>query len=688
MRMPRPLLSIVVSLFLLASAAPGITAQIEGETWTSPTYGFSVSWAGTDWEPDPEGTLTAVGPERLDRLHLLNGVSSLYFEGATRYEGDLGSCVAEEANLLAQETGVSEIRPYRDEDGVVLVADGPNSSAAAFSLTLAVGEEEIELVDYVECRTLIPGEAVLVITLVTEPAAFQTELDAAQSVIATITQVEKVRDPLAVYGGWLAAARERPSVAGPLSGELAFGPDDLAVERAGVDAPDFYARATFANPEPARETWDIGLGFRDSGGEEQLRLVVDSAGTWFLKDGLGPVIAGGSVADFDTSATGSNVIEVVAAGDSGYFAFNERLVGEIDLSARTEGGDIFVGAGFFNEDATEPGTTDFSELQIWSLSGLDPQAVLEPAITIDEPAFATLTTAATAETPLAGPASGELVQAVGSATVMPAGVDVADFVALVTFANPSDAADQPWDFGIAFREQANGDHYRLTIASDGTWEYQIGLQTDLAGGAVPSLSFEEGASNSLEIVVAGDAAAFAVNGVFVSELDASELDSASEVWVGAGFHQANVGDGAETEFQDFTVWPLETAAVATVVPLATPVGTPVAMGEEVALRLDEQAESGIDGLAVLTGQDGETTVTITTRGATGDEVLVIHRGPCGAPSLLPAFLLEDLDATGRSETTIVAPLADLTDSEHTIALHRNAENYAEVVACGVVPAQG
>ena len=259
MRFKRSLSALVVAVLLLTSAAAEIFAQIEGESWTSPTYGFSVSWAGTEWQPDPEGTLAAVGPERLDRLHLLNGVSSLYFEGATRYHGDLPACVAEEANLLSQETGVSEIRPYRDEEGVQLVADGPNSSAAAFTLTLSIGDQDVELVDYVECRTLTPGQAVLIITLVTEPSTFRQELAAAQTIIDTIELPEEpALDPLAAYGGWLAAAQERPSIAGPLSGELAFGPDALGVERAGVDAPDFYARAEFANPEPAREMWDIG----------------------------------------------------------------------------------------------------------------------------------------------------------------------------------------------------------------------------------------------------------------------------------------------------------------------------------------------------------------------------------------------------------------------------------------------
>ena len=260
----------------------GILAQIEGETWTSPTYGFSVSWAGTEWQPDPAGTLTAVGPERLDRIHLLNGVSSLYFEGATRYQGDLTACVAEEANLLAQETGVSEIRPYRDEEGVQLVADGPNSSAAAFTLTLSIGDQEVELVDYVECRTLIPGQAVLIITLVTEPPVFDQELAAAKrsSTRSCSPRSHRSIRSRPMVGGWRPRRSGRASPARS-PGELAFGPDSLGVERAGVDAPDFYARAEFANPEPAREMWDIGIGFRDSGGEEQLRLVVDAAGTWF-----------------------------------------------------------------------------------------------------------------------------------------------------------------------------------------------------------------------------------------------------------------------------------------------------------------------------------------------------------------------------------------------------------------------
>jgi hypothetical protein len=49
-------------------------------------------------------------------------------------------------------------------------------------------------------------------------------------------------------------------------------------------------------------------------------------------------------------------------------------------------------------------------------------------------------------------------------------------------------------------------------------------------------------------------------------------------------------------------------------------------------------------------------------------------------------LLEDLDASGRSESTIGAPLATLTSSAHAIAIHRSADDYQDVVACGDISA--
>jgi hypothetical protein len=347
---------------------------------------------------------------------------------------------------------------------------------------------------------------------------------------------------------------------------------------------------------------------------------------------------------------------------------------------------LFVGSGFFREDATGAGSIAYSDFQIWSLAGVNPQEVLAPAIELTPAVFSDLVAAASAADPAAGPTSGDLVQAVGAATVAPAGVNLESFLARATFINPTDAADSPWDFGIAFREQENGDHFRLTVASDGTWEFQIGLQEPLAEGTVPSLTFDQGDANTLELMVLGNTAGFSVNGAFISQIDVSELTGESDVWVGSGFHQADANEGAVTHFQDFSVWPVE-ADLGLPEPAATPVPSAAVGGRQVALKLAEMNGSGVDGLAVLSEEAGATLVTVTVRNAAGGEVVVVHDGTCQETSALPAFLLEDLDATGRSETSLETPLADLTDGKHSIAVHRSAENYAEVLACGDIQAE-
>ncbi|MFN8594088.1 MAG: hypothetical protein U0031_21750 [Thermomicrobiales bacterium] len=676
----------VLALFMLIGLAPGLNAQIEGDTWTSPTYGFTLSWAGTDWQPEPDGELVAVGPERLDRLHLVNGSSSLYFEGATRYEGRLTSCVAEEANLISQESGVTDVLPYRDDDGSELVADGPNASAAAFTLTLSVGDTKVQLVDYVECRTLTPGEAVLIITLVTEPDIFKSELQSVQQVTDTIVLGEALPlDPLAAYGGWIAAAQTRPSIAGPLETAVNFGPGELGLAAAGVDVADFYARAEFSNPTPPGNSWDIGVGFRDKSNDEQYRLIVDSEGTWYFKSGLGPVIASGSVVDFNRSNGGSNIIEIVAVGDTGYFAFNERLVDTLDLSARSDAGDVFAGTGFFGEDAAAAGSIKVSQFQVWSLEGVDASTALAPITEMSQETFARFAQDATQTPALVGPADGQLNEAIGAAVIEPAGVDLEEFVAEATFVVPSDAADRPWDFGMAFRAQEGGDHYRLTVSSDGTWEFQIGLQAPLTGGRVPSLSFETGATNTLELVVGPDAGAFAVNGNYVSDIDVSDLRGGSDVWIGSGFHRAGAEEGRVTQFRGYTVWALPAESSPDVQAQATPIAATAVSGEPVALRLNERVDSGLDAFAVLTPGGEQTTVTVTAIEPSQDEVLVIHEGTCAEDATLPAFLLKDFDANGRSETTISAPVSDLVDGKHSIAIHHTADDYSNIIACGDIP---
>lgn len=685
MLIPRSLAALLVLAMVMQAMVTGTAAQIEGSRWTAPTYGFTVSWAGTGWDADPAGTLAGVGPERLDRLHLINGVSSLYFEGATRYAGDLDACIAEEANILSREPGVSGVRPLLEHNGEPIVPLADGAIAAAFTLSLDAGGQQLELIDFLECRELIPGEAVLVITLVADAAQFESEFASAVSVAESITLAADVQlSPITAYGSLIASALAEPSLAGPESGELAFGPGTLAVSRLGVDTADFYARVEFAHPQPAElPAWDFGIGFRDRGEEEQLRLIVDAEGSWFFKDGLGPVIAQGELPDIATSPAATNVIEIVAAGDRGYFAFNERLVSELDLSSRDGAGDLFAGAGFFTEDAVSDATTSFLDFQVWPLPAANAaMAAVAPEMSALEAAG--ILDAARAEAPLAGPLTGDLAQRVGEATVLAANVEVSDFVASATFRNPQDAAEHPWDIGIAFRAQESGEHYRVTVSADGSWELQIGTEAPIAGGGVPRLNFAAGAANSIDLIVSDSGGGFAVNGQFVAPLDLSALTGSSDIWAGTGFHLGAVSTDAVVRIEDFTVWPLPAAASPDAMPAdasATPAAASAMDLQNVTFRIREVNESGLDALAVLSGRESVTEVVVEARDAAGGETVALHAGTCDEVSEPPLFPLEPLSYSRRSISTIDASLTDLRDGQHAVVVQRAYET----VACAEIP---
>lgn len=677
---------IATVMLLLGGNVAAARLQLSGDEWTSPTYGFSISWAGTEWEPDANAMLTAVGPEKLDRLHLINGVSSLYVEGATRYEGSLPACVETEAALLAQEGGVSNVRTFEDENGVPLIADGPNASSIAFQLTLDAGGEDLELVDYIECRVLVPGESVLILTVVAEPDNFREQMALAQPVIDSIViPGDAQNNPLQAYGGLLAAAQSQPSLTGPKAGEVAFGPEHLGVERLGVHEADVYLRAQFAHPDPEDiALWDIGVGFRDSGEDNQFRVIVDSNGRWFFKHGVDEVIAQGRVTDFDASPDGVNTIEVVTQGDTGYFAFNERIVTDLDLTGTDLAGDVFVGSGFFDEDATTAGTLSFQDVEVWAV----PAAIATPVPAtpapprtsmLDAAGFASITKPAMSSQPVGGPADGELTQQVGAAAVAGAGVSLEDFVAEASFVNPADA-NQLWDIGLAFREQPNGDHYRLTIAADGAWQYQIGTGAPISGGVLPVVNFAPGAENTITLLVDGANAAFAVNGFFVATLDASQLGGASDVWVGSGFRRANVTPGVVTAYRDFEVWELP-SAVGGMQQQADQ--APGSAPERLALRLHEVGDSGIDALGAVTGDSDSVTVTVVARDAAGGEVAGLFSGSCRNLAETPLQRLPPLDARGQTSLEVALPLADFTATSHAVALIGARDT---VVACGDITA--
>ena len=173
--------------------------------------------------------------------------------------------------------------------------------------------------------------------------------------------------------------------------------------------------------------------------------------------------------------------------------------------------------------------------------GAQPTAVvatpLPPTATPD--IAATLTTAETVLQPIAGPLSGELsVTTTGPSAVLVGG-SLADMAVEAVFVNPDTPA---WNYGFAFRHSPTG-HFRLSIASDGTWllTYRTEdpavpgyfAETTVSQGAT-TLALGAGETNQLRLVAVGPYGVVTINGQPTAPVGLSIKVEPGNVFVAAG----------------------------------------------------------------------------------------------------------------------------------------------------------
>jgi WD40 repeat protein len=188
--------------------------------------------------------------------------------------------------------------------------------------------------------------------------------------------------PTPTPGAWvqaMAAAKAGPPVFGPDSGSLSHEEDgSVEANRADVDLRDFVTEAVFYNPYPtAKGNWDMGFLFHDAGKNDEFRLVVGSEGDWSLNDRRGDednFIDKGRISNLDVSAGGSNRLTLLAEGEQGFFFVNDIFVAELDLSSRSNSGDISAAIGIASDHEVDGEATAYEDFTIWSLTA-QPQQV-------------------------------------------------------------------------------------------------------------------------------------------------------------------------------------------------------------------------------------------------------------------------------------------------------------------------
>ncbi len=163
-----------------ATGAEG--SGIEGNTYTSPQYGFTLTWDEDEWEVSSSSSDEETG---YDSIRFSGERSFIEIRSDPDYRGDPVSCRDDWADILRAAEGVEEFRPLEDARGDHITEEDEDIASAAFEVTLTTETgDTFDVVDYVECRVLVPGESNLVIIHSTLLEDYDDQVEAREDLLA------------------------------------------------------------------------------------------------------------------------------------------------------------------------------------------------------------------------------------------------------------------------------------------------------------------------------------------------------------------------------------------------------------------------------------------------------------------------------------------------------------------------
>ena len=324
---------------------------------------------------------------------------------------------------------------------------------------------------------------------------------------------------------------------GPFSSVLAHDDDNfIETDYADVSPANFVMRVNMINPYGSvTGNWDFGLIFRQTDVDDEMRLVIRSDGSWSLNnrtpDNDNFIQEGNAAQYLNLDILDSNLFQLIAFDDVGYFFLNDHFIAQLDLSERTTPGEIALATGFYASTEIDGEVTIYNDFGLWPI------------------------------TPVFGPQNGELAHIIDDLIkLQSANVDQVNFIVDTTFSNPFAAAVNEWDFGFSFR--TNGSFkYWLVIGSEGNWqladrEGSVDDEFTVAEGDVFNLNLGENETNQLRLIAWGNTGYFFLNGKFIDSLDISNNQKSGDIEVITAFYFDHEIEGKATEFANFTVIPL------------------------------------------------------------------------------------------------------------------------------------
>ena len=100
-----------------AAATPPAKTGVHGNAYTSPTFGYTLSWDPAVWTVKAERLV-----EGYDGLELGTDRSNVFLEGMNDYNGDVAACLADARKQIASRQGIGPISDFQGPGGLNYLA--------------------------------------------------------------------------------------------------------------------------------------------------------------------------------------------------------------------------------------------------------------------------------------------------------------------------------------------------------------------------------------------------------------------------------------------------------------------------------------------------------------------------------------------------------------------------------------
>ncbi|HKG26304.1 MAG TPA: PQQ-binding-like beta-propeller repeat protein, partial [Thermomicrobiales bacterium] len=176
----------LAALALILSGLPQVAlpraAAQSNNTYTSATWGYSVTWDENVWF-----VIAQDDAEQQADLLLSNGTSFVRFAGDDTVPA-APLCVPFFERGINNVPDVTNVQPVLGPDGSPIRSTDPDRAFVALSFTVTTQGQTVDVAEYFECRPLVPNQSVLIIDhIVIPPDGYETEAALREELLTGVT---------------------------------------------------------------------------------------------------------------------------------------------------------------------------------------------------------------------------------------------------------------------------------------------------------------------------------------------------------------------------------------------------------------------------------------------------------------------------------------------------------------------